>query len=204
MKYDIPPEFKQFVAHVRRRCSANRIELVLSPSRNVVITDSFSTDCSGYFDDVNRTLVVACGKPFKDWIEILVHEYSHMQQWLSDERWSHWSDCCLDLWSWLDGEKVMNTQQLTKVIDGMIELERDCEVRALENIRYWNLPINKSRYSRKANLYLYSYRAMPIMKKFPTGLYENKELISMCPTRIKKNYNVIPQEVLDLIVKTYT
>ena len=204
MKYEIPPEFKQFVAHVRRRCSANRIELVLSPSRNVVITDSFSTDCSGYFDDVNRTLVVACGKPFEEWIEILVHEYSHMQQWLSDERWSHWSDCCFDLWSWLDGDKVMNTQQLTKVIDGMIELERDCEVRALENIRYWKLPINKSRYSRKANLYLYSYRAMPIMKKFPTGLYDNKELISMCPTRIKKNYNVIPQEVLDLIVKTYT
>jgi hypothetical protein len=98
----------------------------------------------------------------------------------------------------------MNTQQLTKVIDGMIELERDCEVRALENIRYWKLPINKARYGRKANLYLYSYRAMPIMKTFPTGLYDNKELIKMCPTLIKKNYNVVPQEVLDLIVKTYT
>jgi len=203
MKYEIPPEFKQFVANVRRRCSANRIELVLSPSRNVVITDSFSTDCSGYFDDVNRTLVVACGKPFEEWIEILVHEYSHMQQWLGDERWSHWTDCCLDLWSWLDGDKVMNTQQLTKVIDGMIELERDCEVRALENIRYWKLPINKARYGRKANLYLYSYKAMPIMKKFPTGLYDNVDLIKMCPTRIKKNYNTIPQDVLDLIVKTY-
>jgi len=203
MKYEIPDEFKQFVAHVRRRCTVSGIELVLSPSRNVVITDSFSTDCSGYFDDVNKALVVACGKPFKEWIEILVHEYSHMQQWLNDDRWSYWTDCCLDLWSWLDGEKILNTAQLNKVIDGMIELERDCELRALDNIVKWNLPINKSRYKRKANLYLYSYRVLPIIKKFPTGLYDNKDLINMCPTRITKNYNTIPDGVRDLIIKTY-
>jgi hypothetical protein len=203
MKYEIPDEFKQFVAHVRRRCTNTGIELVLSPSRNVVITDSFSTDCSGYFDDVNKTLVVACGKPFNEWIEILVHEYSHMQQWLTDDRWSYWTDCCLDLWSWLDKEKVMNSTQLNKVLDGMIDLERDCELRALDNISKWNLPINKSRYKRKANLYLYSYRMLPIIKKFPTGLYDNKELIDMCPTRIKKNYNIIPDNVRELIIKIY-
>lgn len=203
MKYEIPDEFKQFVAHVRRRCTNKGIELMLSPSRNVVITDSFSTDCSGYFDDVNKVLVVACGKPFNDWIEILIHEYSHMQQWLDDDRWSHWTDCCLDLWSWLDGEKILNNIQLNKVLDGMIELERDCELRALDNIAKWNLPINKSRYKRKANLYLYSYRVLPIIKKFPTGLYDNKELLAMCPTRITKNYNIIPDEVKNLIIKTY-
>lgn len=203
MKYEIPDEFKQFVAHVRRRCTNKGIELMLSPSRNVVITDSFSTDCSGYFDDVNKVLVVACGKPFKDWIEILIHEYSHMQQWLDDDRWSYWTDCCLDLWSWLDGEKILNNIQLNKVLDGMIELERDCELRALDNIAKWNLPINKSRYKRKANLYLYSYRVLPIIKKFPTGLYDNKDLLSMCPTRIAKNYNIIPDEVKNLIIKTY-
>jgi hypothetical protein len=203
MKYEIPPEFRQFVAHVKRRCKANRIELVMSPSRNVVVTDSFSTDCAGYFDDVNRTLVVACGKPFNDWIEILVHEYSHMEQWLGDERWSHWSDCCYNLWAWLDKDRIMNNAQLTELMDGMIELERDCEVRALENIRRWNLPINKSRYARKANLYLYSYRAMPVIRKFPTGLYDNKALIDMCPPRMYKRYESVPKPVMDVLVKTY-
>lgn len=203
MKYDIPDEFKQFVAHVRRRCTVNGIELMLSPSRNVVLTDSFSADCSGYFDDVNKVLVVACGKPFREWIEILVHEYSHMQQWLDDDRWGHWTDCCLELWSWLDKEKVMNNVQLNKVLDGMIELERDCELRALDNIVKWRLPINKARYRRKANLYLYSYRALPIIKKFPTGLYENAELLKMCPPRISKNYKTIPDNVMDLLIITY-
>lgn len=204
MKYDIPDDFKKFVAHVKRRCRANKIELVLSPSRNVVITDSFSTDCSGYFDDVDKTLVVACGKPFSDWIEILVHEYSHMEQWLYDDRWEYWGECCQKLWEWIDGELMMNTVQLTKVLDGMIELERDCEVRSLANIDKFNLKINKSSYSKKANLYLYSYRIMPILKKFPTGIYENKSLVNMCPNKIKKNYKSVPDDIANEIIRLYS
>lgn len=203
MKYDVPHEFKQFVAHVKRRCTVNGIELMMSPSRNVVLTDSFSADCSGYFDEVNKVLVVACGKPFKEWIEIMVHEYSHMQQWLTDERWGHWTDCCLDLWDWLDGDNDLDEVQIRKVIDGMIELERDCEIRALENIRKWGLPINKTRYAKKANLYLYSYRVLPIIRKFPTGLYDNAELINMCPPRVLKRHDTVPDRVKELIIKTY-
>lgn len=204
MKYDIPNDFKKFVAHVKRKCKANKIELVLSPSRNVVITDTFSTDCSGYFDDVDKTLVVACGKPFQDWIEILVHEYSHMEQWLTDDRWEYWGECCQKLWEWIDGELMMNTSQLTKVIDGMIELERDCELRSLANIRKFGLKINKSSYGRKANLYLYSYRIMPILKKFPSGIYENKHLVNMCPSKISKKYSEVPKEISDEIMRLYS
>jgi hypothetical protein len=204
MKYDIPDDFKKFVAHVKRKCKANKIELVLSPSRNVVITDTFSTDCSGYFDDVDRTLVVACGKPFSDWIEILVHEYSHMEQWLTDDRWEYWGECCQKLWEWIDGDLMMNNAQLGKVLDGMIELERDCEIRSLNNIKKFGLKINKSSYARKANLYLYSYRIMPKLKKFPSGIYENKSIVNMCPSKIKKDYTQVPKEIYDEIVRIYS
>jgi hypothetical protein len=203
MKYDIPQDFKPFVAYVRRMCKIHKVELMMSPSKTVVLTDNFSADCSGYFDDVDKVMAVACGKPFKEWIEILVHEFSHMQQWLYDERWEHWTDCCGELWSWLDKEKIMNNSQLKSVIDGMIDLERDCEVRALNNIRKWNLPINKSEYKRKANLYLYSYRIMPILRKFPSGIYENKTLISMCPPRMLKKYNKIPEHIEKAIIDRY-
>ena len=203
MKYDIPDEYKQFVAHVKRQCKLKGIELMLSPSRNVVITDSFSTDCSGYFDDVNKVLVVACGKPFNEWIEILIHEYSHMQQWLGDDRWARWTDCCLDLWAWLDKEKVMNNVQLTKVLDGMVDLERDCEIRSVENIRKWKLPINKAQYQRKANLYLYSYKLMHLLKRFPSGIYDNKELVAMCPSKIISNSSTVPEGIAEQILKKY-
>lgn len=203
MKYDIPNEFKQFVAHVKRKCKANGVELVLSPSKNVVITDTFSTDCSGYFDEVDKTLVVACGKPFEQWIEILIHEYSHMEQWLTDERYEKWGNGCLQLWDWLDKSLMLNNLQLNKVLDSMIELEGDCERRSLENIRKWKLPINKANYSRKANLYLYSYRMMPIIKKFPTGIYDHKELVKMCPNRLLKRVKEVPKPIQDEIIRLF-
>ena len=68
MKYEIPQEFKPFVANVRRRCKINGVELMMAPSKTVVVTDSFSTDCSGYFDEADKVLAVACGKPFEEWI----------------------------------------------------------------------------------------------------------------------------------------
>jgi hypothetical protein len=203
MKYDIPQEFKPFVAYVKRMCKLHKVELMLSPSRTVVITDTFSTDCSGYFDDVDKVLAVACGKPFEQWIEILIHEYSHMEQWLHDERWSSWTDSCGELWAWLDKEKIMNNSQLKGVLDGMIELERDCEVRALNTIAKWNLPVNKSRYKRKANLYLYSYRLMPKLKKFPTGIYDNEHIVSMCPSRMLKKYDKVPENIEKAILDRY-
>lgn len=203
MIYDIPKEFKAFISNVKRSCKRNKIELMLSPSKTVVVTDTFSTDCSGYFDDQDKVLAVACGKPFEDWIEILIHEYAHMQQWLKDDRWDKWTNACLDLWMWLDKEKIMNSSQLKVVLDNMIELERDCEIRALDIIKKYNLPINASNYKRKANLYLYSYRLMPILKKFPTGIYDNKNLVQMCQPRMLKKYDNVPDTIKDMILKLY-
>ena len=203
MKYEIPDQFKPFISHIKKMCNTKGIELMLSPSKTVVLTDNFSTECSGYFDGGDKVLAVACGKPFEDWIEILIHEYGHMQQWMNDERWETWGDNCVILWDWMDKCKLLNNSQLKFVIDKMIELERDCEIRALQIIDKWSLPINKSRYKRKANLYLYSYRLMPILRKFPTGIYDNTNIVNMCPPRMLKKYDKVPDPIKDEILKIY-
>jgi hypothetical protein len=203
MRYDIPDEFKAFVNNVKRRCKAHRVELMLCPSRTVVLTDSYTADCDGYFDDTDKVLVVACGKPFEEWIEILVHEYSHMEQWLSDKRWKRWIKCCEKLWAWMDDEIELTDAQVNDIVDGMIELERDCELRAMFNIQKWMLPINRSMYMRKANLYLYSYRMLPEVKRFPKGIYDNKELIKLCKPRIYKKYDKIPDDIRERIESLY-
>jgi hypothetical protein len=203
MKYDIPEEFKPFIASVKRQCKTYGIELMLSPSRNVVLTDDFSQDCSGYFCDRDKALVVACGKPFEEWVEILVHEFCHMEQWKTDDRWDKWTDACGKTWSWLAGESMMNKTQLRNVLDVMVELEKDCEIRAVEKIKKWELPISVQKYVQKANIYLYSYYILPEIKKFPTGVHSDPELIKMSPNTFKKSYRKVPDKIRDYITEFY-
>jgi hypothetical protein len=203
MKYDMPPEFKPFMASVKRQCKTYGIELMLSPSRDVVLTDDLSQNCHGYFCDRDKALVVACGRPFKEWSRILVHEFCHMEQWKTDNRWDKWTDACLKTWDWIGGDAMMNKTQLTKVLDGMVELEKDCEMRAVEKIKKWGLPISISDYIKRANVYLYSYYMLPQIKRFPTGVHSDPVLIEMAPNKFKKSYRKVPKDMADYIVKNY-
>jgi hypothetical protein len=204
MKYDIPKEFKPFVNSVKRQCRDYKVDLVLSPSRKVVVTDDFETECGGYFDGDNRDLVVACGKPFEKWVEILVHESSHMDQWKSDDRWDKWGVSCSSMWAWLSGEKIMNRTQVSKMLDDMIELEKDCEMRAVEKIKKWGLPINVGKYIQRANIYLYSYGMMHKLKKFPTDIYSDNKLVAMASSTFKKNYKKVPEDIAEHMVRFYS
>ena len=204
MKYEIPPEYKPFIASVKRQCKTYGIELVLSPSKDVVLTDDFSQDCSGYFCDRDKALVVACGKPFKDWFEILVHEFCHLEQWKSDPRWGKWTDACGKTWDWMAGDNMMNNTQLRNVLDDMVELEKDCEMRAVEKIRKWELPVPIGRYVQKANVYLYSYYMLPEIKRFPTGVHTDSILIDMSPKTFKKSYRKVPDDMRTYILNNFS
>lgn len=203
MKYEIPDEYKPFISSVKRQCKTYGIELVLSPSRNVVLTDDFTQDCSGYFCDRDKALVVACGRPFEEWFEILVHEFCHMEQWKNDSRWVEWTDACAKTWEWLAGNAMMNNTQLRNVLDTMVELEKDCEIRAVEKIKKWELPISVQKYVQKANVYLYSYHVLPDIKKFPTAVHSDMELVKMAPVKFKKSYRKVPPEMKAHIIRKY-
>ena len=204
MKYDIPEEFKPFIASVKRQCKTYGVELVLSPSKQVVLTDDFVQECSGYFEDLDKVLVVACGKPFSEWGEILIHEFCHMEQWKSDHRWSDWNIHTGRTWEWLAGDLMMNKTQLLNTLDKMVEMEKDCEMRAVEKIRKWGLPISITQYIKKANVYLYSYHMLPEIKRFPTGIYSDRKLIEMSPTGFKKSYRKLPEDMRNHILKYYS
>jgi hypothetical protein len=203
MKYDIPQEYKPFIASVKRQCKTYGIELMLSPSRTVVLTDDYLQDCSGYFCDTDKALVVACGKPFKEWFEILIHEFCHLEQWKTDPRWKKWTTACGKTWEWMAGDNIMNKTQLRNVLDDMVELEKDCEMRAVEKIRKWGLPVNITQYIKKANVYLYSYHMLPEIKKFPTGVHTDINLIEMAPKTFKKSYRKVPDDMANYIIAKY-
>jgi hypothetical protein len=204
MRYNIPEEYKPFITSVKRQCKKYGIELILSPSKRVVLTDDYLQECSGYFCDTDKALVVACGKPFEEWFEILIHEFSHMEQWKSDERWNVWNDNTGKTWDWLAGNIMLNKTQVLNMLDSMVELEKDCEMRAIEKIKKWGLPVNLTRYVKKANVYLYSYHMMPILKRFPTGIYSDKTLIEMAPKSFKKTYRNVPKDMSEYIILNYS
>jgi hypothetical protein len=204
MKYEIPTEFKPFMASVKRQCKTYGIELVLSPSKNVVLTDDYTQDCSGYFCDTNKALVVACGKPFEEWVEILIHEFSHMEQWKTDDRWDKWGIACGKTWEWLAGDIIMNKKQLLAVLNDMVELEKDCEMRSVEKIREWGLPVQIKQYVQKANIYLYSYYMLPEIKRFPTGVHSDNKLMKLAPTVFKKSYQKVPDDIRNYILTNFS
>jgi hypothetical protein len=204
MKYNIPEEYRPFISSVKRQCKKYGIELILSPSKRVVLTDDYLQECSGYFCDTDKALVVACGKPFEDWFDLLIHEFSHMEQWKSDERWGAWNDATGKTWDWLAGNIMLNKTQVLNMLDSMVELEKDCEMRAIEKIKKWDLPVNLTRYVKKANVYLYSYYMMPILKRFPTGIYTDKTLIEMAPKNFKKTYRNVPKDMAEYIILNYS
>lgn len=204
MKFDIPQDFKPFLNSVKRQCKTYGIELVLAPATNVVVMDNFKEQCSGYFDGDDKILVVACGKPVDKWMEILVHEFSHMEQWKSDERWSKWDNAAVKLWSWMDNSAIMNKKQLSNVLDDMIELELDCEMRSVELIKKWHLPLNIPQYIQKANIYLYSYALMAHLRQFATDVYKDENLLKLVPATFLKSYRKPKKELAEYMIRKFS
>jgi hypothetical protein len=98
--------------------------------------------------------------------EIYVHEFSHMQQQIENP--DFWNEG-VKFW-----EKFKKKQAIIKDWNDLIaaiELERDCERRALNHSKKWALFDNKD-YAKKANAYLYYYHYV-----FLTGKWAKSEII---------------------------
>jgi hypothetical protein len=187
----IPEEYKKFVNSVKRKCKYHNVNLVLSPSKHVILTDDYKNECSGYFGE--KLLVVACGKPAEDWIDIFVHESSHMDQWIQkDSRLEQWDNATSSMWEYLCGNKLLNKAQLKNIVDSIIDLELDCEKRSVEKIKKWKLPIDLDDYIRVSNAYIFSYRLIGTYKRFPTGIALDDKLINAAPKVFLKSYQQIP------------
>lgn len=100
-------------------------------------------------------LKIATGGNFGTWFEIFVHETCHLDQSQERPRWfSHRQEKVYEFDEWL--EKRSESIQWSDVCK-IVELEHDCEERALKKIKKYDLPINVKHYSQRANDYLARY-----------------------------------------------
>lgn len=92
--------------------------------------------------------------------EIFVHEYSHYLQWKHrPEFFARKAKGCDVVFSWLDGAEYSD-KKLDAGFANAIELEWDCERTVLDLIRRYRLPIDRERYIRGANCYLFFYHTV--------------------------------------------
>ena len=198
---------KNFISHVRRECKKHKIDFKLVNRKNVYLALE-KTKCNGYFDEVK--LCCAINKSVEDWLPILVHEYSHMEQWL-DKKSKIWEvinvngeDISDQPFLWAKGIKRIKRDKLEDCVKRVRTLELDCEKRVVVNIKKFKLPINIKTYIQKANTYVYFYHWILARKKwYKIGQipYEIEEIYSQMPIVFRESYAIIPQKYLKLFDK---
>ena len=143
----------KLIANISKKCHRNNISFHLI-AKDFVMADK-NIKCSGYFDE--NDLVVASKK--KGWLDILVHESCHMDQFLGKyPLWNASDKSLLEFDAWLGGKRV-SFNKLVAHVQNIIEMELDCEKRSVKKIRRYKLSVDVPYYKQQVNAYLLSYWA---------------------------------------------
>jgi hypothetical protein len=183
---------KMFIELVKNGCKKHKVSCKLKDVNYLKPTPTIR--CTGYFDDESRTLQVAMKQ--RDAFEILVHEYSHLTQWIDKVPvYTKANKYLLAVDEWIAGtdlpEIVIDT-----AIQGIVDLELDNEKRSAKLIDKYGLSVDKESYVKKANAYLYFYHWMRKTRKWcsPNNPpYRNKNIVAAMPTTFRGKYNKLPK-----------
>ena len=189
---------ERFVRWVKKQCRKHGVKCKL---KNVsYLRLSGNIRCSGYFDDATSdspTLVVAMNR--RDWVEILVHEYCHLTQWLDQESiWTKAGDSLPLIDEWLSGVEVPDIEKHLGVAR---DLELDNEKRTVALIEKWGLNVDTKMYIKKANAYIQFYNYMYYSRKWSkpgNSPYTNKTIIDAMPDTFRMRYSDISKRLIKL------
>jgi len=178
-----------FINYVKKECEAYEVQLCMRKGRFVLLDKN--TQCGGYFESNKgkERLVIATNR--KDFLSILVHEYSHLTQWAENcYEWHNYSDSYSLVHSWLEGEDVPN---ISRHLKRAMFIELDNEKRSVALIKKYKLPIDVDDYIRKANAYMFFWLYLKYTRswsKATNSPYNNKTIISKMPKRFLKEYKM--------------
>ncbi len=77
----MPVEIKNYFYEVDAKCKKHEVQLRLSGGKGLNGDGSRS---GGWFDDYNKELAIAINAPLKWTLATLLHEESHLDQWLDE------------------------------------------------------------------------------------------------------------------------
>lgn len=187
-------QVRAFIEHTLRTAREHGVIFAFSADPQLPYPTSHEFKVSGYFIDRPRIeLGVATGKPVSDWLPILVHESCHMDQWV--EKATAWTEAFWDgreTVEYID-EWISGRDDLPLSIDELIrrsrEVELDCERRAADKIRAFDLPIDAEDYTQRAISYVYFYNHMLKTRAW----YESER----APYQLEEVWSAAPKQFTD-------
>lgn len=181
----------EVVAEISRRAWRFGVAVLLQPTQKIN-NDGFMV--GGYFDEVGRVLAVAVGeRPEQVWLGVLLHEYSHLTQWVEDQ--PSWAAYRSDMWDWLGGKRIHKPAEAMRSVQ---RVEEDCERRTMRLIRELNAPIDLAQYARAANAYIHFHNVMAETRKWyrdDVVLAEREDVLSLCSATIDKDFSKTPAKL---------
>lgn len=193
----IPNCYHELINDIMETAKINEIAIDLSDTELVYEEEGSPIGCAGYFIDEPATLKVATGKPIDKWLQILIHESCHMDQYLEDPYL--WEKCNIGyayFFNWIEGKVEISNERLAECVEDIIRLEKDCEERSVHKIKQYNLPIDIVSYIQKSNAYLFSYLLMKETRKWYSELYSKEKVWKQAPKEFKNAYKKIPASLL--------
>ncbi len=183
------------VRDVWATCNANGVKMALGAGPMVGLSGTEAM-VSGYFsgdeDGSSPVLSVGAGKDPQSFIEVLLHESCHMDQWAEgSDVWKGLRkggrDCYDILWDWLESKVEMEESRIEDVVSSCMACELDCERRVLEKIVRYGLDISVEQYAQKSNSYIWGYYVTKLRKRwYSVPPYEVGEVWGRMPKRLMR------------------
>lgn len=205
---EISPEIQSLIDDTRNKAEENSVNFILQETKTVPYAVG-NFPVSGYFVDYGQpTLAVATDKPLKDWVMVLAHEGSHMEQWI--ERSPYWTENFINgkesvdyLDEWCGG-KEFTQEEIDNFVSKSIAVELDCEKRTIEKAKKYNLPVNIKEEIQKANSYILFYTFIKESREWNKpgqAPYQVKEVWSKMPDKFDIDYTSISNDIKELYKK---
>lgn len=192
-------KINKFISDLEQKCSEHNISL-LTPNTPGVQYPYGNTLTNGYFDSDNRVLACATGKELNQWLPILIHEASHMDQYLEND--PVFTDLLgLDeTFKWNEGSEDVDFNKINNEIASGIAVEVDCEKRTVEKIKQYGLEfvVGIEEYIQKSNAYVLFYLWMKKNRtwyKIGFEPYNVKSVYSKMPKTFEIDYTTMTQDV---------
>lgn len=194
---------RKLIKDIRKKCKENNVTLILRRGDSVKYPGFKKKKISGYFqnNEKNAPAVLASSIKGKTGLGVLLHESSHMDQWLEDHKtWTYTikndHDNIFD--EWLQGKRV-SKQKISEAVRWIRSCELDCEKRAVKKLKKYKIGISEKQYIKAANCYIYLYTFMLHSRIWPkVAPNKVKEIMDIMPDKFLKRYDRMPKKMFDL------